>query len=211
MLKEREAVARTIFVLADALVIAIAFTLSFFLRKEIVPTFLRPLFPQVPEVSPAAGFVIERYLIFLVLAIVLWCLSLFANDMYHSMRTQSYVRIIWMISKAAGWTFLGFGAVLYFFKVTYVGRFFFLLFAGSSFLLIVAEKTALLLFIRYHPAAGPQLPAAPDRRDRAPGGLVHPAHPRPSGVGVPDPGRDRRRAGPGSRQGRRRGHHRHAR
>ena len=59
-MKEREAVARTIFVLADAFVIAVAFTLSFFLRKEIVPTFLRPWFPQVPEASPAAGFVIER-------------------------------------------------------------------------------------------------------------------------------------------------------
>jgi exopolysaccharide biosynthesis polyprenyl glycosylphosphotransferase len=133
MLKEKETVLRRFLIFADSVIISLAFLLAFFLKGMLHE-------PGVP---------LSRYAITLLLAIPFWCLTLYANGIYLSMRTRSYLEILWAIIKSAALTFLAMGTTIYFLKHSQTSRLFFILFAGFSFGLILLEKTALFMSSLY--------------------------------------------------------------
>jgi exopolysaccharide biosynthesis polyprenyl glycosylphosphotransferase len=133
MLKERETVLRRFLLFVDSVVISLAFFLAFLL-KGMLHDSSEPL---------------KRYAITLLIAIPLWCLTLYANGIYLSMRTRSYLEILWAIIKSAVLTFLGTATAIYFLKHSQTSRLFFLLFAGFSFGFILLEKTALFMSTHY--------------------------------------------------------------
>jgi exopolysaccharide biosynthesis polyprenyl glycosylphosphotransferase len=149
MLKEREAVVKTSLVFADALIVSLAYLISTVLRKHgglhLGDSWLFSFVHQASD----ANLTLNQYVGFMAAAAVLWCWSLNANGMYNSIRTLTYPRISWIISKAGLMTSLGFGAVLFIFKAVSISRLFFLIFGVMSFVLILAEKTAVFLFVRY--------------------------------------------------------------
>ena len=85
----------------------------------------------------------------LVIAVPYWCLTLYANGMYLSMRTRSYLEILWAVIKSAVVTFLLLGTFIFLFKLTFMSRLFFVLFSGLSFLFIWLEKTAIFMSSHY--------------------------------------------------------------
>ena len=133
MLKEKETVLRRFLIFVDIVVISLAFLIAYFLKG----------------ILHEPGDPLQRYAITLLLAIPLWCLTLYANGIYLSMRTRSYLEILWAIIKSAALTFLAMGTTIYFLKHSQTSRLFFILFAGFSFGLILLEKTALFMSSHY--------------------------------------------------------------
>jgi exopolysaccharide biosynthesis polyprenyl glycosylphosphotransferase len=133
MLKERETVLCRFLVFVDSVIISLAFFLAFLLKG-------------IPHEH---GGPLGRYAVILLLAIPLWCLTLYANGIYLSMRTRSYLEILWAIIKSAVLTFLATGTFIYLFKLAQMSRLFFTLFAGFSFGFILLEKTALFMSAHY--------------------------------------------------------------
>jgi len=133
MLKERESVFRRFLIFVDACVLAAAYLLAFLfnlLLSDLAVPFL-------------------KYWLTLAFAVPYWCLSLYANGLYQSMRTRTYLEILWALVRAAAMTFLLLGTFIFLLKLTFVSRLFFLLFMGFSFLLIWAEKTIIFMSSHY--------------------------------------------------------------
>src|SRR4030042_1059770 len=133
MLKERETVLRRFLILVDSIVISLAYLFAYLLRG----------------VVKEEAITLSDFAIALAIAIPYWCLTLYANGMYLSMRTRSYLEIFWALIKSAVMTFLMLGTFIFLFKLTFMSRLFFLLFMGLSFLFIWAEKTALFMSAHY--------------------------------------------------------------
>jgi len=133
MLKERETVLRRFLIFVDACVLILAYLFAFLLDD---------LLTDPPIALP-------KYWLALVFAIPYWCLALYANGLYQSMRTRSYLEILWAVVKSAVVTFLLLGTFIFLFKLTFMSRLFFLLFIGLSFLFIWLEKTAIFMSSHY--------------------------------------------------------------
>jgi exopolysaccharide biosynthesis polyprenyl glycosylphosphotransferase len=133
MLKERETVLRRFLLFVDSIIIALAFFLAFLLKGML----------------HEPGEPIKRYIATLLIAIPLWCLTLYANGIYLSMRTRSYLEILWAIIKSAILTFLATATAVYFLKNFQTSRLFFILFGAFSFGFILLEKTALFMSSHY--------------------------------------------------------------
>jgi exopolysaccharide biosynthesis polyprenyl glycosylphosphotransferase len=133
MLKEKETVLRRFLIFVDSVVISLAFFLAFFFKGML----------------HEPGESLRKYIVILLLAIPLWCLTLYANGIYLSMRTRSYLEILWAITKSAALTFLAMGTAIYFFKHSQTSRLFLLLFATFSFGFILLEKTAVFMSAHY--------------------------------------------------------------
>ena len=149
MLKEREAVVRASFIFVDLLVVSLAYLLAFGLCKNIGVEFSSSGLPTFSHLTADHNLTLSRYLGFLVIAAPLWCWMLYINNMYRSIRTLTYLRVFWIVCKAALMTTLGFGAFLFLVKGTAVSRLFFSLFTGISFVLMLTEKTVLYLGAHY--------------------------------------------------------------
>ena len=133
MLKEREKVLRRFLIFVDACVLVLAYFFALLSNNVLSP-------PALP---------LLRYWLALVIAIPYWCLALYANGLYQSMRTRTYLEIFWAVIKSAVVTFLLLGTFIFLFKLTFMSRLFFLLFMGLGFLLIWLEKTAIFMSSHY--------------------------------------------------------------
>jgi hypothetical protein len=125
MLKEREAIVRTFLILVDGLIVGLAYFLAFYLRKHIGVGLSNTGLPFISSLAGDQDLTMSRYAWFLVVAIPLWYWSLYTNSMYHSIRTYTYGRVLWIVLKAAVVTSLGVGTFLFLLKATAVSRLFF--------------------------------------------------------------------------------------
>lgn len=133
MLKEREVVLRRFVVFVDICVLILAYVVAY--------VFVRLL---ADHPSP-----LLKYWLALAFAIPYWCLSLYANGLYRSMRIRRYWEVLWSATKAAIVTTLLLGTFIFLFKLTFMSRLFFLLFMGFAYILIVLEKTSIYLSSHY--------------------------------------------------------------
>jgi exopolysaccharide biosynthesis polyprenyl glycosylphosphotransferase len=133
MLKEKETALRRFLILADSAVIALAYVFAFLLRGLV----------------KEENITLSKFFVALAIAVPYWCLTLYANGIYLSMRTRSYLEILWALVKSAAMTFLMLGTFIFLFKLTFMSRLFFVLFTGLSFLFIWMEKTAIFMSAHY--------------------------------------------------------------
>ena len=133
MLNERETVLRRFLIFVDACVITLAYVFSILLNG---------LFDQ-------SHITFTKFGLALVFAIPYWCLALYANGMYQSLRTRSYLEILWAVLKSAIITFLLLGTFIFLLKLQFMSRLFFLLFTGLTFLSIWLVKTAIFMSSHY--------------------------------------------------------------
>jgi len=133
MLKEKEVVVRRFLIFVDICVLFLAYFAAFLMNSLVAGS-------PVPLI---------RYWLALVFAIPYWCLALYANGLYQSMRTRTYLEILWAVVKAAAVTFLLLGTFIFLFKLTFMSRLFFILFMAFSFLFIWLEKTSIFMSSHY--------------------------------------------------------------
>jgi exopolysaccharide biosynthesis polyprenyl glycosylphosphotransferase len=133
MLNEKEAVRRRFLIFCDICVLVLAYVFALLANNLLSP-------PAMP---------LLKYWAALAFAIPYWLLALYANGMYLSMRTRSYLEILWAVVKAGIVTFLLLGTVLFLFKLQFMSRLFFMLLMGFSFVFIWLEKTAIFMSSHY--------------------------------------------------------------
>lgn len=133
MLTEKETVRRRFLIFVDACVIALAYVFALLLNG---------LFDASP-------ITLTKFGLALVFAIPYWCLALYANGMYQSLRTRTYLEILWAVLKSATITFLLLGTFIFLLKLQFMSRLFFLIFTGLTFLFIWLAKTAIFMSSHY--------------------------------------------------------------
>ncbi len=133
MFKEKEAVRRRFLIFCDACVIALAYAFAYLGNNLLSP-------PSIPFLT---------YWLALAFAIPTWGLTLYANGMYQSMRTRSYLEILWSVLKSAVAVFLLLGTAIFLFKLQFMSRLFFLLFMAFGFLFIWLGKTVIFMSSHY--------------------------------------------------------------
>ncbi len=149
MLKERDRVIRTVMLVFDTFVVTCVFLLTFFLRKHFFAFYKLDLIPGAHVIKDIHTASLSNYIVVLFFAVPLWCLMLYLNGMYHSMRTRTLLEIIWIIIKAAFLFTLAFGAAVFVFKLEFVSRLFFTIFVAGSSLAILAEKITIFSIAHY--------------------------------------------------------------
>ena len=133
MFNEKEAVRRRFLIFCDICVLVLAYFFAIFAHNLLSP-------PAMPLLKFWAA---------LAFAVPYWCLALYANSMYQSMRTRTYLEILWSVLKAGVVTFLLLGTVLFLFKLQFMSRLFFMLFMGFGFVFIWLEKTVIFMSSHY--------------------------------------------------------------
>lgn len=148
MLREQEAVVRRAIILFDILVVSFSFFLTYFLRRYLHLFYSLDLIPSV-RVMAEMSTPIRDYAIVLMLIVPTWSLSLYMNGMYRSMRTKGIVEVMWVIVRSGFFATLIFGTFVFFFKLEYVSRIFFMMLLLISASLILSEKVVVLYVSRF--------------------------------------------------------------
>jgi len=141
MLKEKDSVIRKTMILFDGFIVSLAFFLAYFLRQHFHNFYKLDL---IPSTKVVAGIIasISDYLIVLFFVVLIWCVMLYLNGMYRSMRTGTLFEIVWIVIKSAFITNIAFGAFVFLFKLKFVSRGFFVIFVITSLTFILVEKIA---------------------------------------------------------------------
>ncbi len=133
MIKEKETVLRRFLIAADACVISLAYLGAYLLNG---------LFGGRP-------ITLTRFGLALFFAVPYWCLSLYANGLYQSQRTRTYLEILWAVIKSAAITFFLIGTFIFLLKLQFMSRLFFLTFFALTFLFVWLEKTIIFMSSHY--------------------------------------------------------------
>jgi len=133
MLKERETVLRRFLIFVDICIFVLAYLFTYLIDRLLGD----PAYPLL------------KYWLALAFAIPYWCLALYANGLYQSLRTRTYLEILWAVVKSAVVTFLLLGTFIFLFKLSFMSRLFFLLFMGFGLMLIWLEKSAIFMSSHY--------------------------------------------------------------
>jgi len=133
MINERETVLRRFLILVDACVIGVAYVAAFLLSTLL----------------GSGPITLGRFAMALIFAVPYWCLSLYANGLYHSLRTRTYLEILWAFLKSAAVTFLLIGTFIFLFKLQFMSRAFFLTFYLMTFAFLLVEKTVIFMSSHY--------------------------------------------------------------
>ncbi|MFA5142992.1 MAG: sugar transferase [Candidatus Omnitrophota bacterium] len=148
MLREKEAVVRRAVILLDIIVVSFSFFLTFFLRRHLHAFYSLDLIPSVRVLAEMAA-PIRDYFIVLVLIVPAWAFSLYFNGMYNSLRTKGLLEVVWIIIKSAFFTTLAFGTCVFFFKLEYVSRVFFIMLITVGMSFIFVEKAAIFSVMHF--------------------------------------------------------------
>lgn len=133
MLQEREMLLRRFQIGVDSFAVFLAYVLAHLFHRGL------------GESDPTFWF----HAILLVLGVVLWPMTLYANGMYLSLRTRSYLDLLWTVIKSAAFTFFIIGTIVFLLKLTHLSRLYFIFFAFMSFLTVLVEKSILFLSAHY--------------------------------------------------------------
>jgi len=139
MQKERNKVIKRIMLVLDAIVITSVFILAFFFRKYFSGIYQLDFFPSVEVVKLGSLSLIDYSMVYVVL-LVIWCVALSLNGMYHSVYIKSPKEIVWRVAKTAFFVMITFGTIAFTFRLQFVSRFFFIVFMIAVSSSLILEK-----------------------------------------------------------------------
>jgi exopolysaccharide biosynthesis polyprenyl glycosylphosphotransferase len=143
----KEDIFRKSILFLDAVIISAAFFAAVFVRTQFHNFYTWNLFPELNVADYAIP--VGEYLGVLFLVVPLWILMLHINGMYTSMRTRKLHQVLWIVLKSAFFAVLGFGALVFLFKIHFVSRLFFIIFVSFCLLFLTAEKIIILATIHH--------------------------------------------------------------
>ncbi len=124
-------------ILADALLIVLAFAMAYYVRRN----FVYGLFPYNIYFLKSYGWILPAVLI-------PWVVFMYFFGMYRSFRLKKIREVLWIIFKSGAWSFFLFSAISYFYKFNFTSRPFIGLFFIFAFLLLLIEKIAMMILFR---------------------------------------------------------------
>ena len=148
MLKEKDAVVRRTVIVLDAFILAGTFILAYFIRAHFHNFYRINLIPS-RSVVPAMSVPFSNYLVVMFIAVPLWCIVLYANGMYRPMRTLKFFGLLRAVFKSTFFTAFAFGSIVFFVKLHFISRVFFVIFLVLASVLLLIEKTLIFFTARY--------------------------------------------------------------
>ncbi|MBZ0253443.1 MAG: hypothetical protein K8I02_08900, partial [Candidatus Methylomirabilis sp.] len=163
MLRQRAIFFRNVNIAADTAVMFVAFTASYFIRRDVLPgawpsirPFLQPLFDLLHVEGNLAGLKPADYAHFVpIMAVIIpiWMICLISQGMYKTHRVHSLFKIVWVAIRGIGLGAVITFATLFVFKMD-LSRPLIGLCAATSFLVVVAENVAAREILRALRARG---------------------------------------------------------
>ena len=127
MYKEKNEFLRKTSMASDVFMISCAFFISFIIKHE--------------NLNP------NKYLAVYFVLVILWYLMLYLNGMYRSMTIRIVPETLWIVIKSAFWVTVAFSIIVFFIKLLFISRLFFVLFMAVSCVLVLAERSVLSVVI----------------------------------------------------------------
>ncbi|MBN1551835.1 sugar transferase [bacterium] len=127
MLKQHKILVRNTLLTADILVILLAFFLSFRFR-------------QMPFFMDAKTVYFNTHYWMGIVAVPVWCLFLYFQDMYKSQRILSYTIIFWRLIKTTFTSALILGSLVFIFQIKSFSRSLFIIFLTVSLIMLTLER-----------------------------------------------------------------------
>ena len=149
MLKERDLFIRRVMIASDALIISLAFVLTFFSRKFFHFVYQFDHLPFTYAIQKA-DLGLGDYFVVYVLAVLLWCFALFLCGIYRSMHIKSLPEVALAILKSVFWVTLTFSVLVFSLKLNFVSRLFFSSFMAIASLLLMVEKGIIFHVMHNH-------------------------------------------------------------
>jgi exopolysaccharide biosynthesis polyprenyl glycosylphosphotransferase len=143
----KEDIFRKSILFLDAVLISTAFFAAVLVRTQFHAFYTWDIFPELTVEDFAVP--LGEYLGVLFLVVPLWIIMLHINGMYTSMRTRKLHEVIWIVLKSTFFAVLGFGAMVFLFKIHFVSRLFFIIFVSFCMLFLTAEKIIMLATIHH--------------------------------------------------------------
>ncbi len=138
MFKEKINLIKRTAMALDALVVAAAFFIAYFIRVHFHVLYKLDFIPSREIVGPPMA--LPQYIPILVLWVLIWVSMLFLNGMYRSVRTKSFLDLTWVIIKAGFFSTLAFSSFAFILRIQFVSRVFIFLFIEISLALLILEK-----------------------------------------------------------------------
>lgn len=135
-------------IIFDGFIVTLAFFFSYLVREHFHQIYKFDLFPAVQVIKNPSGSISE-YLFVLFIIVPLWCFMLYFNGMYRSMRTKTFLEILWIIMKSAVFTFLAFGTVVFLLRLELISRLLFIIFVMVSLAFILGEKIVIFSYLHH--------------------------------------------------------------
>ena len=149
MIKERERVVRNAVKLFDGVMVALAYLLVFFIRTKINDAYTLDVYSTKIVLFEFPDTMVQEYLKVLLISVLTWSFMLHMSGIYRSMRTRTIPELILLILKAACYTGIVFGSIMFFLKMKLVSRSFITIFMAVSVIVLMLEKVAVVSVMRW--------------------------------------------------------------
>ena len=149
MLREKETVLRKVMIGIDGLVVSVSFVMAYLARQGIREAYSVNLLPNVNVMVQGPIASMSDYLVVIFFVVPLWCMVLYFNGMYGSMRTRTFSEILRIIVKSAFLSALVFGAFVFLFKLRFISRLIFIFFMFFSSIALLLEKFVVFSVMHY--------------------------------------------------------------
>lgn len=148
MLKERDIVVKNAIIFFDVFILSAAFFFAFFIRQNWHRFYKLDLFPAAGAFTEGPAS-LNNYLLVFIFIVPLWCVLLYLNGLYRSLRVRTLYEVAWIIIKSILFLLLVFSTFIFLFKMEFVSRLFFVLFVFSGFVLLLFEKIVVFYSMHY--------------------------------------------------------------
>jgi len=136
MQKEHQTIFMRLLILADAILVTLAFFIGHYLRNH--TNFLLD-FEQITRTYP-----ISRYVALLPYMLAIWLTTLAASGAYQTLRLQKFHVVLFDLTRAAIMATLLFGSLAYLLKLQYVSRMLITLISLTAWTLLAVERMIVL-------------------------------------------------------------------
>jgi len=148
MLEEKNAVVRRAMILLDGVIVTLSFLLAYSLRENFHIFYKLDIIPSMQVVADSS-MSMNDYLVVIFFVVPLWCISLYYNGMYRTIRTKVFSELFWIILESALLTALISSAAVFLLKLKFVSRIFFFIFMVASSGVLLLEKAILFFIVRH--------------------------------------------------------------
>jgi exopolysaccharide biosynthesis polyprenyl glycosylphosphotransferase len=150
MLREKEAFLTRLMKIADALIIAVAFVLAYFITLGLKRSLdLGPLAFATTVSFSGMVFFLRNHITLVLITIPTWISLMSIDGVYANFRTKLFIEILWRVLRTGVASLLVLGSGVFLFKMNLTSRMYVAVFAATALFGLVIEKACWRWFLDY--------------------------------------------------------------
>jgi FlaA1/EpsC-like NDP-sugar epimerase len=150
MLREKEAFLTRLMKITDALVIAVAFVLAYFITLGLKRSLdLGPLAFATTVSFSGVVFFLRNHIMLVLITIPTWISLMSVDGVYANFRTKLFIEILWRVLRTGVGSLLVLGSGVFLFKMILTSRMYVAVFAAAALFGLFIEKACWRWFLDY--------------------------------------------------------------